>query len=103
MNNSRHTFATTMLRLALAVVLVDLGNTSKEISRCFSITALRENFAKECNHIRCPPLARLVFRAVVESIGVASRTLRTFPQNVLGQEGTRDNARRMILRWCGHN
>ena len=26
-------------RLALAVVLVDLGNTSKEISRCFSITA----------------------------------------------------------------
>src|SRR6516164_1858412 len=26
-------------RLALAVVLVDLGNTSKEIIRCFSITA----------------------------------------------------------------
>ena len=39
-------------RLALAVVLVDLGNTSKEISRCFSITAPSQDLIVHSNRIR---------------------------------------------------
>src|SRR5438876_707694 len=52
-------------RLALAVVLVDLANTSKEIIRCFSITA---RFAGSHRSLR-PDTARLP----VQSVPVAIR------------------------------
>src|SRR5207302_2114897 len=51
-------------RLALAVVLVDLGNTSKEISRCFSITA---RFAGS-HRSHQPDTARLPVRSVPVTI-----------------------------------
>src|SRR5207248_5454377 len=51
-------------RLALAVVLVDLGNTSKEISRCFSITA---RFAGSHRSLR-PDTARLPVQSVPVTI-----------------------------------
>jgi len=47
-------------RLALAVVLVDLGNTSKEIIRCFSITA---RFAGSHRSLQ-PNTARLPVQSV---------------------------------------
>ena len=51
-------------RLALAVVLVDLGNTSKEIIRCFSITA---RFAGSHRSLQ-PNTARLPVQSVPVTI-----------------------------------
>src|SRR6516162_4750297 len=51
-------------RLALAVVLVDLGNTSKEIIRCFSITA---RFAGSHRSLQ-PNAARLPVQSVPVTI-----------------------------------
>src|SRR5438874_13459322 len=51
-------------RLALAVVLVDLANTSKEIIRCFSITA---RIAGSHRSLR-PDTARLPVQSVLVAI-----------------------------------
>src|SRR6516162_9500800 len=63
-------------RLALAVVLVDLGNTSKEIIRCFSITA---RFAGSHRSLQ-PNTARLPVQSV--SVTIRQKT-RSF-QNIQG-------------------
>src|SRR5438270_5078077 len=62
-------------RLALAVVLVDLANTSKEIIPCFSITA---RFAGSHRSLR-PDTARLP----VQSVPVAIRQRQAFRRPVL--------------------
>src|SRR5437588_7167874 len=72
-------------RLALAVVLVDLANTSKEIIPCFSITA---RFAGYHRSLR-PDTARLP----VQSVPVAIRQrhpamLTTTPRSPPGLERT---------------
>src|SRR2546430_715404 len=71
-------------RLALAVVLVDLANTSKEIIPCFSITA---RFAGPHRSLR-PDTARLP----VQSVPVAIRQ-RRLPENTkrLRISGTHTN------------
>src|SRR5207253_1450242 len=59
-------------RLALAVVLVDLANTCKEIIRCFSITA---GFAGSHRSLR-PDTARLPIRSV--PITIRQRQVRNW-------------------------
>src|SRR5205807_1094070 len=68
-------------RLALAVVLVDLANTSKEIIPCFSITA---RFAGSHRSLR-PDTARLP----VQSVPVAIRQRQVV--NALRMRGVCDN------------
>src|SRR2546429_490751 len=65
-------------RLALAVVLVDLANTSKEIIRCFSITA---RFAGSHRSLR-PDTARLP----VQSVPVAIRRNSSGVRSAVGAE-----------------
>src|SRR5438105_3102642 len=64
-------------RLALAVVLVDLANTSKEIIPCFSITA---RFAGSHRSLR-PDTARLPVQSV--PVAIRQRQLADVPQFVL--------------------